>query len=100
MKFKMSAFRLLYFILLVKVSSLFVILEESDIIASILLRTVPMYLYVDAGERRIRVHTMCLPIASNVTEVIQSADQQCIIGLLAKMGRLSIALDRTVVSHC
>lgn len=40
------------------------------------------------GERRIRVHTMCLPIASTVAEVIQSADQQCIVGLLAKMGML------------
>ena len=39
------------------------------------------------GERRIRVHTMCLPIASTVAEVIQSADQQCIVGLLAKMGK-------------
>jgi len=45
------------------------------------------------GERRIRVHTMCLPIASTVTEVIQSADQQCIIGLLAKM-----AVDRSLSS--
>ena len=31
---------------------------------------------------------MCLPIASTVAEVIQSADQQCIVGLLAKMGKL------------
>jgi len=45
------------------------------------------------GERRIRVHTMCLPIASTVTEVIQSADQQCIVGLLAKM-----AVDRSLSS--
>ena len=33
---------------------------------------------------------MCLPIASTVTEVIQSADQQCIVGLLAKMGVFEI----------
>jgi len=39
-----------------------------------------------AGEQRVRVHTMCVPIADNVAEVIKSADQQCIIGLLAKMG--------------
>lgn len=31
---------------------------------------------------------MCLPIASTVADVIQSADQQCIVGLLAKMGKL------------
>ena len=31
---------------------------------------------------------MCLPIASTVADVIQSADQQCIVGLLAKMGKI------------
>jgi hypothetical protein len=31
---------------------------------------------------------MCLPIASTVADVIQSADQQCIVGLLAKMGKV------------
>jgi hypothetical protein len=36
-----------------------------------------------AGERRIRVHTLCLPVASNI---IHNANQQCIVGLLAKMG--------------
>lgn len=43
------------------------------------------------GERRIRVHTMCLPVTANLTDVINSADQQCIVGLLAKM-----AVDRLV----
>lgn len=43
-------------------------------------------MFLLTGERRIRVHTMCLPIASTVADVIQSADQQCIVGLLAKMG--------------
>lgn len=33
---------------------------------------------------------MCLPIASTVADVIQSADQQCIVGLLAKMGKISL----------
>ncbi|XP_068630265.1 protein transport protein Sec24A [Battus philenor] len=41
------------------------------------------------GERRIRVHTLALPTASNLTDVLHSADQQCIIGLLSKM-----AVDR------
>ncbi|KPI98028.1 Protein transport protein Sec24A [Papilio xuthus] len=41
------------------------------------------------GERRIRVHTLALPIATNLTDVLHSADQQCIIGLLSKM-----AVDR------
>ncbi|KOB74928.1 Protein transport protein Sec24A [Operophtera brumata] len=38
------------------------------------------------GERRIRVHTMSLPIATTLPDVLHSADQQCIIGLLSKMG--------------
>lgn len=41
------------------------------------------------GERRIRVHTLALPTASNLTDVLHAADQQCIIGLLSKM-----AVDR------
>ncbi|CAH0727959.1 unnamed protein product, partial [Brenthis ino] len=41
------------------------------------------------GERRIRVHTLALPIASTLPDVLHSADQQCIIGLLSKM-----AVDR------
>ncbi|XP_066587390.1 protein transport protein Sec24A [Prorops nasuta] len=42
------------------------------------------------GERRIRVHTLCLPVASSLTDILHSADQQCIIGLLSKM-----AVDRS-----
>ncbi|CAH1098646.1 unnamed protein product [Psylliodes chrysocephalus] len=45
------------------------------------------------GERRIRVHTMCLPVVSTLHEIIHSADQQCIIGLLSKM-----AVDRSMQS--
>ncbi|XP_028130763.1 protein transport protein Sec24A [Diabrotica virgifera virgifera] len=45
------------------------------------------------GERRIRVHTMCLPVATTIQDVIHSADQQCIIGLLSKM-----AVDRSMQS--
>lgn len=37
------------------------------------------------GERRIRVHTLCVPTAATLPEILNSADQQCIIGLLAKM---------------
>ncbi|CAD0198408.1 unnamed protein product [Chrysodeixis includens] len=45
------------------------------------------------GERRIRVHTLALPTASNLTDVLHSADQQCIIGLLSKM-----AVDRCMTA--
>ena len=46
------------------------------------------------GERRIRVHTLCVPTTASLQEVIQGADQQCIVGLLAKM-----AVDRTLNSN-
>jgi len=45
------------------------------------------------GERRIRVHTLCLPVASNLADIMHGADQQCIAGLLAKM-----AVDRAIQS--
>ncbi|KAI8428453.1 hypothetical protein MSG28_007265 [Choristoneura fumiferana] len=40
---------------------------------------------VSTGERRIRVHTLALPTASTLTDVLHSADQLCIVGLLSKM---------------
>ncbi|XP_053995465.1 protein transport protein Sec24B [Hylaeus anthracinus] len=42
------------------------------------------------GERRIRVHTLCLPVESNLSNILHSVDQQCIVGLLSKM-----AVDRS-----
>ncbi|KAK6620910.1 hypothetical protein RUM43_011209 [Polyplax serrata] len=52
-------------------------------------------LYTSAkGERRIRVHTLCLPISSNLSDILTSADQQAIIGLLSKM-----AVDRSLKSN-
>lgn len=46
------------------------------------------------AERRIRVHTICLPVTDSLTEVMHSADQQCIVGLLSKM-----AVDRSLSSN-
>jgi len=40
-----------------------------------------------SGERRIRVHTLGLPITTSLEEVINSADQQAVACLLGKMGR-------------
>ncbi|XP_033124522.1 protein transport protein Sec24A-like [Anneissia japonica] len=37
------------------------------------------------GERRIRVHTMCLPITNQLSEVYAGADSQAIVGLLSRM---------------
>ncbi|XP_048248104.1 protein transport protein Sec24A-like isoform X3 [Haliotis rufescens] len=45
------------------------------------------------GERRIRVHTLCLPVTNQLSDVYAGADQQGIICLLAKM-----AVDRSVSS--
>lgn len=38
------------------------------------------------GDRRIRVHTLCLPITSRVSLVHQAADTFAITSMLAKMG--------------
>ncbi|XP_078263390.1 protein transport protein Sec24B-like isoform X2 [Rhinoraja longicauda] len=46
------------------------------------------------GERRIRVHTLCLPVVSSVAEVYTGADVQAITCLLATM-----AVDRSVCSR-
>ncbi|UXI14295.1 protein transport protein Sec24A-like isoform X3 [Sarcoptes scabiei] len=45
------------------------------------------------GERRIRVHTLSLPVISDLAEIMDSADQEAIISLLAKM-----AVDRSCQS--
>lgn len=37
------------------------------------------------AERRIRVHTLCLPVTSQLSDVQNSANQMVIVGLLAKM---------------
>ncbi|KAH8327328.1 hypothetical protein KR074_010200 [Drosophila pseudoananassae] len=46
------------------------------------------------GERRIRVHTVCLPVTASLPEVMHSADTEAIVGLLSKM-----AVDRSVTSN-
>ncbi|KFQ20184.1 Protein transport protein Sec24A, partial [Merops nubicus] len=43
------------------------------------------------GERRIRVHTLCLPVVTTLSDVYLGADVQAITGLLANM-----AVDRSV----
>ncbi|XP_050538607.1 protein transport protein Sec24A isoform X2 [Daktulosphaira vitifoliae] len=42
------------------------------------------------AERRIRVHTMCIPVTDNLNDIFQYADQQAITCLIAKM-----AVDRS-----
>uniref|UniRef100_A0A8I4A3A9 SEC24 homolog A, COPII coat complex component n=1 Tax=Callithrix jacchus TaxID=9483 RepID=A0A8I4A3A9_CALJA len=45
------------------------------------------------GERRIRVHTLCLPVVSTLNDVFLGADIQAISGLLANM-----AVDRSMTA--
>ena len=45
------------------------------------------------GERRIRIHTYCIPVSKNATEIMNGADQEAIIGLVVKM-----AVDRTAMN--
>lgn len=46
------------------------------------------------GERRIRVHTISLPIVTIISDVLASADHEVIVSLLAKM-----AVERSVSSN-
>lgn len=39
------------------------------------------------GERRIRVHTLCIPVTNQLSEVFSNADQQAVVALLSKMGK-------------
>ncbi|KAM8742199.1 protein transport protein Sec24A isoform 2-T2 [Acanthopagrus schlegelii] len=45
------------------------------------------------GERRIRVHTLCLPVVNSLSDIFAGADVQAITGLLACM-----AVDRSVTA--
>ncbi|CAK8686619.1 protein transport protein Sec24A-like isoform X2 [Clavelina lepadiformis] len=45
------------------------------------------------GERRIRVHTMCLPVVKSPAEVLNSVDCIAVVALLSKMG-----VDRSVTA--
>ncbi|XP_038651792.1 protein transport protein Sec24A isoform X1 [Scyliorhinus canicula] len=45
------------------------------------------------GERRIRVHTMCLPVVNSLTDIYAGADVQAVTCLLASM-----AVDRSISS--
>lgn len=49
------------------------------------------------GKRRIRVHTLCLPVVSQLSDVYAGADVQAITCLLADMGE-SAALSPLLVS--
>lgn len=44
-----------------------------------------LYLFL-LGERRIRVHTLCLPVVSSLADVYAGADVQAVVCLLANMG--------------
>ncbi|CAF2797756.1 unnamed protein product [Rotaria sp. Silwood2] len=45
------------------------------------------------GERRIRVHTLSLPVSANLTDIFANADQEAVVSLVAKM-----AADRSATS--
>lgn len=43
-------------------------------------------LHFITGERRIRVHTLALPVTNKLQDVYANADPQAIVTLLSKMG--------------
>lgn len=46
-----------------------------------------------AGERRIRVHTLCLPVVNSLSDIFAGADVQAITALLASMGTALISYN-------
>jgi hypothetical protein len=44
---------------------------------------------LELGERRIRVHTFSLPVSSNLHEIFANADQEAVVSLIAKMGKIN-----------
>lgn len=53
---------------------------------------------VPEGKRRIRVHTLCLPVVNQLSDVYAGADVQAITYLLANMGES--AVEPTNVHTC
>ena len=47
-------------------------------------KCVPSFL----GDRRIRIHTLCLPVTKDLTSVFKNFDLRCSASLLTKMGLL------------
>lgn len=41
-----------------------------------------------SGERRIRVHTLALPVSKSLQEIYANADQEAVVSLIAKMGKM------------
>ena len=50
------------------------------------------YVFCFKGERRIRVHTLCLPVVNSLSDVFSGADVEAVTGLLACMGMYNIML--------
>ena len=44
------------------------------------------------GERRIRVHTLSLPVSGNLMDIASNADQEAVVSLIAKMGKLKFGV--------
>ncbi|XP_056420485.1 protein transport protein Sec24B isoform X2 [Hyla sarda] len=68
-------------------------LEESLTDTSLACCQVALLYTSSKGQRRIRVHTLCLPVVSSLPDVFAGADVQAITCLLANM-----AVDRSITS--
>jgi hypothetical protein len=47
---------------------------------------------VKLAERRIRVHTISLPVSANLMDICSNADQEAMVSLIAKMGKLKFVI--------
>jgi hypothetical protein len=55
-------------------------------------------MYMHIGERRIRVHTMVLPVTQSLPEMLDTVDIDCTVNILAKQVRTYV-LIRTFNSY-
>ena len=46
-----------------------------------------MYIIIYAGERRIRVHTLSVPVSSQLSDIYSKLNILAITGVLANMGK-------------
>lgn len=54
------------------------------------------WLNLSLGERRVRVHTLCLPVVNQPAQIYASLNTQAISAVLAKMGKCTINIFKSI----
>ena len=59
-----------------------------------------IHVHACAGERRIRVHTLCLPVSSQPSVLYSKLNVRAIVGVLANMGKIIETSTKNCVCVC